>query len=94
MASMTAERRKPDMTRVPSSMPSGRSWAWRIMIAGKFKIDDSSVIVPLSDNAGRPWGVFGLTLYQLGGQARITDPAVFQGRVTLYPCADLPVDLP
>ena len=35
--------------RVPSSIPSGLSCAILIIIAGKFKIEDSSVIVPLSE---------------------------------------------
>ena len=33
-------------------MPSGRSWASRMFNAGKFRIDDSSVIVPLSRQGG------------------------------------------
>ncbi len=36
-------------------MPSGRSWASRMFSAGKLRIDDSSVIVPLSDSTARAW---------------------------------------
>ena len=36
-----------------SSIPSGRSCASRRFSAGKFRIDDSSLIVPLSDSEAR-----------------------------------------
>ena len=39
----------PDIITTPSSIPSGLSWAFLIVIAGKPRIEDSSVIVPLSD---------------------------------------------
>jgi len=52
------------------------------------------LVVPLSDATGRPWGVFGLTLYYLGPQARMTDQAGMPGHVVLYPCADLPDSAP
>ena len=39
----------PDIMTTPSSIPSGLSWAFLIVIAGKPKIEDSSVIVPLSE---------------------------------------------
>lgn len=86
--------RVPDLYRRMMSLPAIQVSRRRITPASGVEQSAERVIVPLSDNAGRPWGVFGLTLYQLGGQARITDPAVFQGKVTLYPCADLPSDLP
>ena len=38
------------MRTTASSMPSGRSCAWRIITAGKPRMEDSSVSVPLSDS--------------------------------------------
>ena len=39
----------PVMTRMPASMPSGRSCVSRAVMAGKPTIADSSVMVPLSE---------------------------------------------
>jgi hypothetical protein len=36
-----------------SSIASGRSWASRMLSAGKSRMDDSSLIVPLSDSTAR-----------------------------------------
>ena len=39
----------PDRITDPWSIPSGLSWAFLRLTAGNFSIDDSSVIVPLSE---------------------------------------------
>lgn len=84
----------PDLYRRMMTMPAIQVSRRQITPASGVEQSAERLIVPLADNAGRPWGVFGLTLYQLGAQSRMTDPAALQGRVTLYPCADLPLDLP
>lgn len=48
------------------------------------------LILPVSDDAGRPYGLFGMTLYFLGTESRIGNPQDIQGEVTFYPCAGLP----
>ncbi len=55
MASPSATRRHASPTSItaPSSIASGRSWAWRMLSAGKLRIEDSSLIVPLSDSTAR-----------------------------------------
>ena len=49
---MTLSFFRPDIINVPSSMPSGLSCEYLIITAGKFSIDASSVIVPLSETDG------------------------------------------
>ena len=46
-------RLKPTSMTAASSKPSGRSCTSRRFNAGKFRIDDSSVIVPLSESTAR-----------------------------------------
>jgi len=48
------------------------------------------LILPVSDDAGKPYGLFGMTLYYLGTQSRIGNPQDMQGEVTFYPCTGLP----
>ena len=48
----TRSRFRPVIITAASSIPSGRSWASRMFSAGKFRIEDSSVIVPLSESDG------------------------------------------
>jgi hypothetical protein len=84
----------PALYRRMMAMPAIQVSRRQISPASGVEQGAERLIVPLADPEGRPWGVFGLTLYQLGGQARITDPAALQGQVTLYPCAELPPDLP
>lgn len=86
--------RVPHLYRRMMTLPAIQVSRRRISPASGVEQSAERLIVPLSDNAGRPWGVFGLTLYQLGGQGRMTDTAAMPGRVTLYPCTDLPSDLP
>lgn len=87
-------RHVPNLYRRMMSMPAIQVSRRRITPASGVEQSAERLIVPLCDPAGRPWGVFGLTLYQLGFQARVTDTTAMPGQVTLYPCADLPVDLP
>lgn len=48
------------------------------------------LILPVSDDAGKPYGIFGMTLYVLATQSRIDNPQDIEGDVTFYPCAALP----
>ena len=50
MAWSTRSRFKPHIIIVASSMPSGRSWAWRMLSAGKLRMELSSLMVPLSES--------------------------------------------
>jgi len=84
----------PALYRRMMALPALQVSRRRITPAGGVEQSAERLIVPLVDSNGGPWGVFGLTLYQLGAQKRMTDPAALQGPVTLYPCADLPADPP
>ena len=48
-ASSTRSFFSPLMIRVPTSIPSGRSWALRMVTAGRLSSEASSVMVPLSE---------------------------------------------
>ena len=52
------------------------------------------LVVPLGDGAGRPWGLFGLSLYYFNPFTEAGNSPYVGPDVTYYPCAALPADLP
>lgn len=52
------------------------------------------LIVPLTDDAGDPYGVLGVTLYSLGDLQQLSPSDDVQDEATFYPCAGLPQTLP
>lgn len=58
------------------------------------KQDAERLILPLADDAGRPSGIIGMTLYYLAAQPRIDDPQAVEGVAIFYNCAGLPAEPP
>lgn len=52
------------------------------------------LVVPLGDGAGRPWGLFGLSLYHFNPLTEAGHAPYVGPDVLYYPCADLPAGLP
>lgn len=52
------------------------------------------IVVPLSDSEGRPYGLFGLSLYHFNPITEAEYAPHVGSNVTDYLCADLPKDLP
>ncbi|HEX6960156.1 MAG TPA: PAS domain-containing protein [Ferrovibrio sp.] len=52
------------------------------------------LVVPLCDDAGRPWGLFGLSLYHFNPVTEAEVAPHIGPEVTYYPCKDLPRDPP
>jgi len=52
------------------------------------------LVVPLDDGAGRPWGLFGLSLYHFNPVTEAGHSPYVGHNVTYYPCAGLPAGLP
>lgn len=69
----------------------------RRLIAPPGGIEQSSerLIVPLCDDARRPYGVLGVTVYSLGGLAQLMSRSEeVEDEATLYPCSGLAGSLP
>jgi len=56
--------------------------------------DSERLITPLADDAGRVFGVFGMTLYHYDRVTEADKPIHPRREVEAYACADLPRDLP
>lgn len=78
------------MLRIPALQVSRR----RITPADGVAQSAERLILPLARDDGKPYGVFGMTLYFLGKQASFDDARDMQGAITLYDCAGLPSTLP
>jgi hypothetical protein len=52
------------------------------------------LVVPLSDGEGRPWGIFGMSLYVFDPVTQADLPPAVSPDVTYYPCRDLPDGIP
>jgi hypothetical protein len=52
------------------------------------------LVAPLSDDEGRPYGVFGMTLYYFDPVTQARDVVDVTGETLFYNCADLPNGLP
>ncbi|MEK9970563.1 MAG: PAS domain-containing protein [Ferrovibrio sp.] len=52
------------------------------------------LVVPLCDPEGRPWGIFGMSLYVFDPVTQADMPPYVGPDVTYYPCIDLPAGTP
>lgn len=52
------------------------------------------LVVPLSDGAGGPWGIVGMSLYHFNPVTQANLPPSVGRDVTYYPCAGLPAETP
>ncbi|MCW0233572.1 MAG: PAS domain-containing protein [Ferrovibrio sp.] len=66
----------------------------RIAPAGRQAKLAERLVVPLSDAEGRPYGIFGLSLYYFDPITQAELPPHVGPEVTYYPCAGLPAGLP
>ena len=88
------QRRAQDTYRLMLSMPALQVSHRPITRADAMQQSAERLVLPVSDEWGKPYGVFGMTLYFLGTQSRIGNPQDIQGDVAFYPCATLPAGLP
>lgn len=84
------EARYRDVLEVPGIQYSCR----RVAPPGQAERAAERLIVPLSDADGRPYGVFGISLYRFDPVAAIDKPVLVNLDAVLYPCAALPAGLP
>lgn len=84
------EARYREVLDMPAVQHSRRS----ITPAGQMERRAERLIVPLSDADGRPYGVFGISLYRFDPVAATGKPVVLNAEAVVYACADLPADLP
>lgn len=66
----------------------------RVTPAGRQEKSAERLVVPLSDAAGRPYGIFGLSLYHFDPITEAAAPPHVGPNVTYYPCAALPAAMP
>ena len=79
------------MLAVPALQVSCRS----ITRADAMEHGAERLILPVSDDSGRPYGVFGISLYYFADEDRTMTPQHVQGGdVVFYPCAALPAEPP
>lgn len=88
------QARVPKLYRRMLDLPAIQVSRRRITPADGMAQSAERLIVPLAQDDGSPYGVFGLTLYYLGTQTSFEDPLNMQGAVTLYDCAALPATPP
>ncbi len=84
------EARYRDVLEMP-----GIQYSWRrVTPPGQTERSAERLIVPLSDAEGRPYGVFGISLYRFDPVAAAERPVLVNQDAVIYPCATLPADLP
>jgi len=66
----------------------------RITPAGRREKGAERLVVPLSDDQGRPYGIFGLSHYHFDPVTEADHEPYVGSNVTYFPCAALPLTLP
>lgn len=79
------------ITLLPALHVGSRESVWGV--GRPYKAADR-LAVPLGDGAGRPWGLFGLSLYHFNPLTEAGHAPYVGPEVTYYPCAALPPGLP
>lgn len=76
-------------------MPAIQTSRRRIAPPNGVEQSSERLIVPLSDDEGRPYGILGVTSYALGGLAQLMNRSEeVEDAAVLYPCAGLPQSPP
>lgn len=84
------EARYRDVLEMPAIQYSRRS----VSPPGQAQRAAERLIVPLSDAGGRPYGVFGISLYRFDPVVAIDKPVLVNLDAVVYPCIGLPAELP
>ena len=72
----------------PASRLAPSASVWRAICVAE------RLVVPLSDGQGRPYGIFGLSLYHFDPVTEAGHEPYVGSNVTYYPCDALPQTLP